>query len=248
LRNRTVMEKSASGIGTKGLIRLLILQLVFSCVVYPGIGANQVFAANEIQRLVLSKNTLTLSIGDSYSLTATAIGVNDATNDVTMLAEWNSDAPDIASVYAGTVTAKKEGTAVITATYRDKTAVATVTVHKKVRHLTKDKQRIVMRLDEEEQITLTATYTDGSTEDVTDEAEWLSENEAVAEVVAGKVFGRGSGQTNIVARYGGKTASVPVSVDVVHRLELSEQSLELRAGDEREVGPGGGQDRHFSES
>ena len=84
-------------------------------------------AAIPVESVTLDKTELTLTEGDSETLTAT-IAPTDATNqNVT----WNSSAPDVATVGAdGKVTAVGAGTAVITVTTEDgnKTATCKVTV------------------------------------------------------------------------------------------------------------------------
>src|SRR5689334_9330720 len=73
------------------------------------LAAGSALAAEEISKLVLNKNELALQVGDTANLTATAIFVSGATENATVKTDWNSGTPDVASVYAGVVTAKKEG-------------------------------------------------------------------------------------------------------------------------------------------
>lgn len=211
-------------------VGLMLLQWVLTAVLIIGPAGGKAWAADEISRLVLSKNSLSLSVGDTYSLTATAVFVSGTTSDATIKADWNSGDASVATVYAGTVAAKAEGTAIITATYMGKTEVVNVTVSKKVKSLSKDKTSLSLRVGSSEQIALTATYTDGTVEQVSDKAEWASGSPEVADVVNGKVTAVGSGETDITATYGGKTVSVPVSVDIVRRLDPSAGTLNLRIG------------------
>lgn len=69
--------------------------------------AGNAFAADEISKLVLNKNELALQVGDTANLTATAIFVSGSTENATVKTDWNSGTPDVASVYAGVVTAKR---------------------------------------------------------------------------------------------------------------------------------------------
>ncbi|TMV50690.1 hypothetical protein FE783_08345 [Paenibacillus mesophilus] len=224
----------SSGFNTK-LIHKFMLQVIVILSIVLGPAVSQVFAADEISRLVLSKNEVTLSEGDTHTLTATAIYVSGATADVTIKTEWSSDAPTIATVYSGAIAAKAEGTAMIQATYMGKSQFVNVTVVKKVRSLTKNKQELSMRVGGEEQLGLTATYTDSTYADVTDKAEWSTESDSVATVIGGKVTAVGSGDTNIKATYGGKTVSFPVSVDKVRRLDPDPLSVDLRVGVQKKI-------------
>lgn len=195
----------------------------------PGFSAATVSYAEEVSKLVLNKNELTMEVGGTASLTATAIYADNDTETVTIKTDWNSGAPDIATVYAGSVTAKKEGKAVITATYMGKTVIVNVTVTKKVRSLIKDKQKIDLRKGKDEQIKLTAYYDDGTSEEVTSKAEWNIDNGQVATVVNGLVTAQGAGTAIITAKYIGQSVSIPVSIEIVKRVDpsLSQVSLLL---------------------
>ncbi len=84
----------------------LLLGLLVLTIVSSSFGAMSAMAA-EISSLVLNKNELTLEVGSTAALTATAVHTNGTTEEVTVKTDWNSGASDIASVYAGVVTAKK---------------------------------------------------------------------------------------------------------------------------------------------
>ena len=84
----------------------------------------------------LDRNSLTLTIGESFSLTVTITPSNADNKSVT----WASSNPDVASVSGGTVTAVGPGTTTITVTTRSggHTASCTVTVKAKVYTITYD--------------------------------------------------------------------------------------------------------------
>lgn len=213
--------KSYIGMDKLKAILLIVILLFMSA------GNQQVMAAGEISNLIVTKNNLALEVGDTQSLTATAIYVNGSTEDATIKTVWTSGSEAIASVYAGTITAKAEGTAVITATYLGKTVVVNVTVHKKVRALNKDKQSLNIRTGAQEQIQLTAYYTDGTSENVTNKAEWTIDNYAIATVMNGLVVGQSSGTATVTAKYGSQSITVPVTVEMVRRLDIDKSQISL---------------------
>ncbi len=90
----------------------------------------------KVTNVTLNKNSLTLEVGDSETLTAT-VEPDDATNkNVT----WQSDSADVATVQNGTVTAVGEGETTIRVTTEDgdKTDTCTVVVtHGKLVHTPK---------------------------------------------------------------------------------------------------------------
>lgn len=202
---------------------LLICMLAFS--------GMPVWAAEEISKLVLSKNAVTLSVDDTTSITATAVFVSGSTSDVTIKTDWSSGDESIVSVYSGSLVAKAKGTTIVTATYMGKTVPIQVTVEKKVSSLTKSKQKLDLRVGKQEQLQLTATYSDGSTEIVNDKAEWTTASDAIATVDRGMVTAIDAGQTTISAKYLSKTVTFDVDVDVAKRLETDPKELSLRIGE-----------------
>ncbi len=205
---------------------LMVLLVVHSSII-------SVAAEAEISRLVLSKNEVSLEEGGTASLTATAIYVTGSTSDVTVKTDWSSGNAEVATVYAGTITAKKEGTAVITATYSGKTVVVNVTVNKKVKALTMDVNDFDLRVGKEQQIELTAIYEDGTSEIVTKKAAWSVDNYSVATVVNGLVTGKKSGTAIVTAKLGNQSLSVQASVELARRIDMELAELDLLVKEER---------------
>ncbi|WP_042163674.1 Ig-like domain-containing protein [Paenibacillus gorillae] len=194
-----------------------------------------VAAEAEISRLVLSKNEASLEVGGSVSLTATAVSVTGGTSDVTIKTDWSSSNSEIAAVYAGTITAKKEGTAVITATYQGKTVIVNVTVSKKVKALTMDMNDFDLRVGKEQQIELTAIFEDGSSENVTKKAAWSVDNYSVATVVNGLVTGKKSGTAKVTAKYGNQSLTVKASVELARRIDMQFTEINLLVNEEKQI-------------
>ncbi|MFD0694477.1 Ig domain-containing protein [Paenibacillus sp. GCM10027628] len=192
-------------------------------------------AADEISKLVLNKNEIVLQVGDTANLTATAIYVSGATETATVKADWTSGTADIASVYAGVVTAKKEGKAVITATYMGKTEIVNVTVTKKVKSLTKDKQSLDLRLDATYQLSITAYYDDGTSEDVTNKADYTIDASSVVSVTNGLVRGQSPGSAIVTIKYMNQSLTLPVDVEVVRRIDAKKTQVSLLTNDTEKV-------------
>ncbi|MFF2090864.1 Ig domain-containing protein [Paenibacillus sp. NPDC058174] len=198
-------------------------------------GTAAVAAEAEISRLVLSKNEAALEVGGSVSLTATAVSVTGGTSDVTIKTDWSSSNSEIAAVYAGTITAKKEGTAIITATYQGKTVIVNVTVSKKVKALTMDVNDFDLRVGKEQQIELTAIYEDGTSELVTKKAAWSVDNYSVATVVNGLVTGKKSGTAKVTAKYGNQSLTVKASVELARRIDMEFAEINLLVNEEKKI-------------
>ncbi|REK76883.1 Ig-like domain-containing protein [Paenibacillus paeoniae] len=212
----------------------IVAGLLILCLLIQGSTVTMAAEA-EISRLVLNKNEVVLEVGEFASLTATAVHVTGSTSDVTIKTEWNSEKPDIATVYAGTITAKKEGTAVITANYQGKTVVVNVTVRKKVKALTADVNDFDLRVGKEQQIELTAIFEDGSSELVTKKAVWSVDHYSVANVVNGLVTGKKSGTAKVTAKYGNQSLTVKAAVEVARRIDMEYADLNLLVNDEKQM-------------
>ncbi|MHA7581161.1 Ig-like domain-containing protein [Paenibacillus vandeheii] len=206
---------------TKYMVMMLVLVLSISNV---GLAAA---ADKELSKIVVSKNELALEVGESSSVTATGVYTDASTSNITVNASWSSDNTAVATVYNGTVTAKGEGQATVIVSYEDKPQSIQVVVTKKVKALTKDKQSIDIRTGESEQITLTATYSDNSSESVSDIAEWSSSDEKVATVVNGKVTGQSAGTVVITGKVGKQSVTIEVSVEVVKRIDTDINQVNL---------------------
>ncbi|MCU6708546.1 Ig-like domain-containing protein [Paenibacillus sp. J5C_2022] len=212
----------------------LVLSLLLLLSMFTSGGAASA-AGKKISKLVVSKNEITLEEGDSHSLYATAVYEDGSTEDVTIETDWSTGSAAVAAVYAGTVTAKAEGTAVITATYMGKTVVITTTVTKKVKALSADIDEFDLRIDEQQQVELTAIYEDGSSESVTQQADWSVDNYSVATVVNGLVTGKKSGTAIVTAAYGNQSVNMKVSVEIARRLDINQSELFLLLGEEETV-------------
>ena len=167
----------------------------------------------DVEKVSLNKSATTLTEGESETLTAT-ITPSNATGDKTV--KWSSSNEAVAAVDSnGKVTAKKAGTAVITATSSNgKTASCTVTVKQKEIAITGiGLNKSTTSLTEGESETLTATIApSNATGDKT--VKWSSSNAEVAAVDSnGKVTAKKAGTAVITATSSnGKTASCTVTV------------------------------------
>ena len=189
-----------------------------------------------ITEVRLNKSTETLKEGDTTTLTATVLPEN--TTDSKSVS-WRSSNSEVATVDAnGTVTAKRAGTAVITATSTNgKTAGCTVTVSKKEIPITEVRlNKSTETLKEGETTTLTATVLPENTTD-SKSVSWRSSNSEVATVDAnGTVTAKRAGTAVITATStNGKTAGCTVTVSKkeipITEISLDKSSATLTEGE-----------------
>ena len=147
-----------------------------------------------VESVTLNQSSLELVAGKEATLTAT-VKPDNATNRTVA---WESNATNVATVdNNGKVTAKAEGTAIITAKAGDKTATCTVTVTKadvKVTQITISGKNT---LNVNDVATLTADVQPGDATNKT--VVWTSENPDVVKVENGKVTALMPGQAVIKA-------------------------------------------------
>ena len=182
--------------------------------IYASILGGKIYASctvtvtRKLEGLSLSGNT-SLKVGDTSRLTLSVkpIGASVDKNN----AVWKSSDESVAQVSRnGTVTAKKEGSAVITVSLEGFSAQITINVTRP-----KPLQGITIsgptQVTEGTNIQLSVSY---NPSDTTDDrtAKWSSDNTAVATVVDGTVIGVAPGTATITCTVGSHTATVTITV------------------------------------
>ena len=184
----------------------------------------------DVSSVTLSKSELTLTEGESETITAT-VKPDDATDKTV---SWSSSDPAVATVDGGKITALKEGTATITAKAGDKTASCKVTVEKKVIAVESvELDKTELELTEGGSATLVATVKPDNATDKT--VTWSSSDPEVATVDGGVVTAVKEGTATITAKAGDKTAACEVTVKkntvAVESVELDKSELVLAEGE-----------------
>lgn len=173
--------------------------------------------------LIIDPSSLTVEAGKTGNLKAFyrkfANGSLESETDVTSSAIWTTSDSSVADVIKGSVSAKEEGSAVITATYMDRSATADLDVSAKPVSYTYD---LVVTASETSftgggSAVATAvynTYIDGilsDSEDVTSRASWTSSNTSVATVTGGQISVKDTdGNADISATYNGESGHVTI--------------------------------------
>ena len=168
-------------------------------------------ASIPVEKVTLSKDSLSLKVGESETLAATVAPENATDKAVT----WKSSDTGVATVNgSGKVDAIKAGTATITATAGGKSASCTVTVTPasnpvvNVTSVKLNKTALSLKVGQSQTLTATVEPANATNRDVT----WKSNNDAVASVKNGKVAAKAKGTATITAAAGGKTATCKVTV------------------------------------
>ncbi len=168
-----------------------------------------------VESVSLDKTSITLTEGDSETLTAT-VSPSNATNKNVI---WKSSNTSVATVNNGVVTALKAGTATITVTTEDggKTATCQVTVNARiynVESVSLDKTSITLTEGDSQTLTATVYPANATNKKVS----WKSSDESIATVNNGKVTAlkAGTATITVTTEDGGKTAACQVTVNENH--------------------------------
>ncbi|MFC9712074.1 hypothetical protein ACFTRD_28440 [Paenibacillus sp. NPDC056933] len=159
----------------------------------------------------------------------TAIYEDGSSENVTKKAAWSVDNYGVATVVNGLGTGNKFGTAQLSAKYGNQSLSVKASVEL-ARRIDMEYEELNLLVNENKQIVLTATYPDGSMQNVSDKAEWGSDNEMLADAIKGVIKAYSAGTATITAAYGTKTASLKVLVEASRKLEVNKQELFLRVG------------------
>ena len=166
-----------------------------------------------VTSVALDKTSLTLEIGESYTLVVTVSPSNATDKSIT----WSSTNSSVASVSGGKVTAKSEGTTTITAeSHNGKTTTCTVTVNEPTPEIIEatsvslNKTSLTLEIGESETLAATVLPSNATDKSVT----WTSSAQSVATVASGKITAIGSGTATITATTSnGKKATCSVTVN-----------------------------------
>jgi hypothetical protein len=173
-------------------------------------------------------------VNGAAQLTALARFADGSEVDVTRSAVWSSSAPTFAVDARGLALAKSPGAATITAELDGQSGTAMLTATEATaRQLAFMPGSLTVGVRASAAFHLVATFSDGSTLDVTSQASFSSGSAAVAAVSTteprGVVTGLSAGSATITARFQGLSATAPVTVTAaaVQALELTPRTFTI---------------------
>ncbi len=186
--------------------------------------------------------------GDQVSLTCFGVYSDNSLRGLTEEAVWSSDAPTIATVSnapgaRGSVTGVALGDAEIRVRFEglEDTGRVQVTEEVVTSVFVLPGQGLIVA-GRSQNFNAFATYSNGSTQVVTQEAVWTSNRSAVAQVsnadgTRGRVAGIEPGQATITAAFGGQTGQVNVRVSdaELEQLRLFPERVELSPGTSQQL-------------
>ncbi|GFO53370.1 hypothetical protein GMSM_03770 [Geomonas sp. Red276] len=191
---------------------------------FPGVaGASTTLTVLPPTSLTVTPANVSLVAGSTRQFTATGGFADGTTRDLTSLASWSSSAPTVATVSnvsgsRGTATALSNGTAVISASVAGVVGSTTLTV-RTLSSITVTPASPTVSVGSSLQLTATGTFSDNSTQDLTNQVAWSSSLSSVAPVsnvsgTKGVVIGQAQGSAVITASFPQAAGAVSGSTTV----------------------------------
>lgn len=191
----------------------------------------------DLTGIQVDPSVASINMEQTQEFTAVAEYDNGDTEDVTERATWTSSDEDVATVDEnGVATPVGEGETTITATFSGEEASAELTVESDgvLESCAVEPTDVSLSVGGTETFTVMGQYSDGSTEDISDAAEWSSDDTSVADVDSdGEVTGVGGGETDVEATVNDvdcDAATVTVSDQPCETLTVTGDETELIAG------------------
>jgi trimeric autotransporter adhesin len=178
--------------------------------------------------ITISPQTPTISLGTTQQFAATGIYTDGSSQDVTSLATWSSTDATIAIISNslgsyGLATSAGLGTTNIAATAGSLVASTACTVGQaSLTSIAVTPSNTAIALGYLQQFAAVATYSDGSTQDITQSVIWISSSPSVATIsTAGVAMGTSAGTAQISATSGSVTGATSITVNAPVPLSLS---------------------------
>ncbi|WP_342040160.1 Ig-like domain-containing protein [Aeromonas caviae] len=185
--------------------------------------------------------SVSLTKGQTQQLTATATYSDNTTADVTGSVAWLSDDMTTATVSTtGILTGRIAGSTEVTASLDGITSnTVQVTVTDAVlTAIAITPPSVSVGKGQTQQLTATATYSDSSTANVTDNVAWLSDDTATVTVISGLLTGVEQGTAEVTASLDGVTSNavqVTVTDAVLTAIEITPPSVSVGKGQTQQL-------------
>ncbi|WP_052729929.1 beta strand repeat-containing protein [Photobacterium halotolerans] len=237
----TSSDESVATISGKGMIQAIAAgETTISCS-YAGVSGGSIVitvtGGHTVSQLQITPGQTSAAAGTQVQFTALAYYHDGSREDVTSQTTWNTtDASTVEVDANGMASAKASGSATVTGQFEgvnsNQAAVTVTTATLSSIHLSPATASLVQGT--QQQFTATGHFSDGSTQDLTAQVTWNSDNTAAATISAsGLAEGVAAGSSGITASFGG-TTSAPVNLTVtaatVDSVQVTPANLSLAKG------------------
>lgn len=177
-----------------------------------------------LKAIAISPTALSVPVNTAQQFTATGSYSDGSSRDITLLVNWNSSAPAVATVNAtGLVTGISAGSATLSATMGAIKQTTTVTVTAPtISFVTVSPDGLTLPIGINQQYVATANYTDGTSQDLVNGVTWSSTSTSVTTInSSGLATTVGAGSTTIQAKVGTFTDTATLTVVAAHLTGIS---------------------------
>lgn len=190
-----------------------------------------------LSQLTVSPATANLAKGLTKQFEANAVFTSGVSKNVTNDVAWSSSSSTVSIDNGGLATADSVGSSTITATLGGETSTAQVTVvdaYVTKVEVTTTPNPVTLAKGGKASVTVTATYSDGSTQDVTEQATLTSNDDDIATIVErNNIYANGVGDTTVIAKFN-SVDSNPINIIVtdafVTKIDVTPSTLSLAKG------------------
>ncbi len=244
LTQTAAWTSSGPGVASVTPVGLVAALGVGSCTVSATSGsitgsANLAVTPAVVVSLSIVPSTVSISMGTTRQLHATATFSDGTIQDVTTSATWTSTPPTLATVNPqGSVSGVGKGSAQVSAAYQGFTATTAVNVGPPaLLSITVSPNSSSLPLGESEQLTATGNYSDGSVQNLTATASWSSSTAHTSVSSSGSVLAHATGSATITATSGGisGTASISVTPAIVTAVNLLPTPVSILVNGSRQM-------------
>jgi uncharacterized protein YjdB len=225
----SVADTSVLEVTSTGSVTGLSAGTTMVTAAYAGLAVERSITVKDLLELLISPTSVTLSIASSQQLNVSGQYTDDSVEAVDSLVTWQSSDPSIATIStSGSVLAISAGTITVTVSLQGLSDAIQVTVLPNLDSLSSTEVIPNLKVFDTFQLTLTGTYSDASTQNLTSLATWSVVDASILSVSsAGLVSALSAGTTLVTAAYEGLTVERSISVKALADLSISPTSLTL---------------------
>ncbi|MGA8212195.1 MAG: Ig-like domain-containing protein [Candidatus Sulfotelmatobacter sp.] len=215
--------------GTAGLASTLTTGTTTIGISSGGVSATATLVVNPaaLASITINPQAPTIALGTTQQFTATGTYTDGSTQDLTTVVTWSSSSATVAIIgnavgSYGLATSSGQGTATITATAGTISNSTAITVGQaSMSSIAVTPSSIVVSLGYGEQFSATATFSDSSTQDITQSALWTSSVPSVATInSSGYATSISTGTTTVSATFGSMSAGATLMVNPAIAISL----------------------------
>ena len=225
----SVADSSVLEVSDSGLVTALSAGTSTVTAAYEGLSIESSISVKALTNLTITPTSVTLAIASSQQLSVIGQYTDNSIETLNNLVTWESSNPSIASISSsGEVFALFAGTISITSSLDGVSDEIQVTVLPTLDSLSVTEVSSSLKIAETFQLTLTGTYSNSSTQDLTSLATWSVADSSILEISSsGLVTALSAGTTIVTAVYEGFSIERSIAVKALVDLTISPTSLTM---------------------